>query len=199
MRYFTSDLHLGSRTLAELRGFGDDVEAYDACIASMLAALGKDDELWLLGDLCEPDLEEVVRLREMIPCTTAHVVIGNHDSRTAFATSGLFDSVEHYGEVGTVSRDGYRFVMSHYPMLHWNGKVDGAYMLHGHIHSLPVGGYRAGEPPCPEICDDGRGFCLPGCNESNREAGIRRYDVGVDANRYRLVSAEEIVAFFAER
>ena len=30
---------------------------------------------------------------------------------------------------------GHRLVMSHYPMLSWNGKARGAIMLHGHIHS----------------------------------------------------------------
>ena len=40
------------------------------------------------------------------------------------------------------------------------------------------------------------GFGLRGYNDHNRMQGIRRYDVGVDANDYRPVSAEDIVAFF---
>ena len=44
-------------------------------------------------------------------------------------------------------------------------------MLHGHIHS--DGSY----------------------NLSNREAGIKRYDVGVDANKYLPVSIKQIEEF----
>lgn len=45
-------------------------------------------------------------------------------------------------------------------------------MLHGHIHS--TGEY----------------------NERNRVEGIRRYDVGVDANHFYPVSLDEIWEFF---
>lgn len=48
----------------------------------------------------------------------------------------------------------------------------GSYMLHGHIHS--TGDY----------------------NLQNRERGVFRYDVGVDANQFTPVSLEQIVDFF---
>jgi calcineurin-like phosphoesterase family protein len=49
----------------------------------------------------------------------------------------------------------------------------GTIMCHGHIHSKPD------------------------YNERNRSIGIRRYDVGVDANNFRPVALEDIVEFFA--
>jgi calcineurin-like phosphoesterase family protein len=79
-------------------------------------------------------------------------------------------------------------------MLDWDRAYHGSYMLHGHIHSMPAGEQRVGLPAPPDR--DGGGFGLRGYNERNRELGIRRYDVGVDANGYAPVSAEEIVAFF---
>ena len=195
MRYFTSDLHLGDKTVARWRGF-DDIDAHDALVAAGLATLRADDELWLLGDLCKANLDGVRSLREHIPCSHVHVVVGNHDSRSRFVTSGLFDSVEYYDQVGKVAREGYKFVMSHYPMLDWDRAFHGSYMLHGHIHSLPAEGYPGKEPPLPRGREDG-GFGIMGYNEWNREHGIRRYDVGVDANHYLPVSAEQILAFFA--
>lgn len=33
-------------------------------------------------------------------------------------------------------------------------------------------------------------------NEKNRAEGIRRYDVGVDANNYLPVSVKQIIGFF---
>lgn len=36
----------------------------------------------------------------------------------------------------------------------------------------------------------------PDYNERNRERGILRYDVGIDANEYCPVSRDDILAFF---
>lgn len=196
MRYFTADLHLGDKTVARLRGYGDNVDAHDALVASALATPAEDDELWLLGDLCDPSPEGAATLRELIPCREVHVVVGNHDSRSVFEESGLYDSVEHYAKIEPGPEGGYEFVMSHYPMTNWEDKLKGSYMLHGHIHSLPEAGYPEGEPPCPQAEKEDNGFSIPGYNESNRAQGLRRFDVGVDANHFRLVSAEEVVAFF---
>lgn len=57
-------------------------------------------------------------------------------------------------------------------MLSWPKSYHGSFMLHGHIHS------------------DGL------YNLSNLEAGIKRYDVGVDANGYYPVSLNQIENFF---
>ena len=112
-------------------------------------------------------------------------------------------------QVGKVTKDGYKFVMSHYPMLDWDRAFHGSYMLHGHIHSIPAGGAfspkvgESGQPspvadaPVPDVRTN-RGFGLRGYNEWNRDNGIRRYDVGVDANGYTPVSAEQIVAFLPD-
>ena len=197
MRYFTADLHLGDKTVARWRGFGDDVAAHDEVIVhGIVSRVSADDEIWLLGDLCKPNLAGVTALRELLPCSRVHVVVGNHDARSRFVTCGLFDTVDYYAQVGKVSREGYKFVMSHYPMLDWDRAGHGSYMLHGHIHSLPAGGYPEGSAPCPRRNEDG-GMGLPGYNEWNRDHGIRRFDVGVDACGYKPVSDAEIVAFFA--
>lgn len=34
-------------------------------------------------------------------------------------------------------------------------------------------------------------------NLAMRDAGVRRFDIGVDANRFFPVAAEDVVAFFA--
>ena len=197
MRFFTSDLHIGDKAIARWRGF-ESVESHDELLLSRLCErVCADDELWILGDICKPTVAAARALREAIPCEVVHVVIGNHDTGSKFVTCGGWASVDYYAQVGKVAREGYKFVMSHYPMLDWDRAYHGSYMLHGHIHSL-----SAGEPqdglPAPAGRSNG-GFGLRGYNEWNRAHGIRRYDVGVDANGYAPVSAEQIVAFFAER
>ena len=89
--------------------------------------------------------------------------------------------------------EGYKFVMSHYPMLDWDRSYHGAYMLHGHIHSLPEQAPEPGTLPAPAASREG-GMGLRGYNARNAQLGIRRYDVGVDANGYVPVSDREIIA-----
>ena len=196
MRYFTSDLHIGDKTIARWRGF-DSVEAHDALLLGRLAdCLEADDELWILGDVCKPTVAAVRALREALSCERVHIVIGNHDTGAKFLTCGGYASVDYYAQVGKVAREGYKFVMSHYPMLDWDRAFHGSYMLHGHVHSLPAEEVREGLP-APADRSNG-GFGLRGYNEWNREHGVRRYDVGVDANGYAPVSDDQIVAFFPD-
>lgn len=202
MRYFTSDLHLGDKTIARWRGF-QSVRAHDELITAGLQRLAPEDELWILGDVCKPNVAAARALREAIPCERVHIVIGNHDTGAKFLTCGGYASVDYYAQVGKVAVEGYKFVMSHYPMLDWDRAFHGSYMLHGHIHSLPKEGAAenpaaentAEDLPAPRDRSNG-GFGLRGYNDWNRANAIRRYDVGVDANGYRPVSAEQIVAFF---
>ena len=72
----------------------------------------------------------------------------------------------------TASVNGQYFVMMHYPMLSWPKRNSGSIQLHGHIHA------RADY------------------NEGNRAEGIRRYDVGVDANNFYPVSVKQVIDFF---
>lgn len=191
MRYFTADLHIAEKSIARWRGF-ENVAAHDAFVLGRLAeTVGLDDELWILGDVARSTVEAVGRVRAALSCAHVHIVLGNHDVASKFVTVGGFDEVVTYGSVGKVSREGYKFCLSHYPMLDWDRAINGAYMLHGHIHSRPP--LPAGTVADP---DDFDATFRRGYNEQNRDAGIRRYDVGVDANDYRPVSADHILAFF---
>lgn len=194
MRYFTSDLHLGDKTIARWRGFSS-ISEHDELIRAGLGRLTAEDELWILGDVCQANVAAARELRDAIACERVHIVIGNHDTGSKFETCGGFASVDYYAQVGKVAREGYKFVMSHYPMLDWDRAFHGSYMLHGHIHSLPTEAPE-GLPSPPDRAHNG--FGQRGYNEWNREHGIRRYDVGVDANGYAPVSDVQIVAFFPD-
>lgn len=199
VRWFTSDLHIGDRAIARWRGFGEDVEAHDDLILGRLeACLQARDELWILGDVCRPRVEDVVHLRAALPCEHVNIIVGNHDSRSKFTTVQGFERVDYYGHVGKHKRDGYRFVLSHYPMLDWDRAYHGAFMLHGHIHSLPAEQEsRPGHGVVPPDRNHG-GMGMSGYNQQMRDAACRRYDVGVDANDYAPVSAEQIIAYLGD-
>lgn len=176
MIYFTSDLHLNHARIIELanRPFGSVEEMNDTIIGNINDTVGADDTLWVLGDVCMgmTKTQDARKLLETLECKDVHLVMGNHDPRRRrdeLIEAG-FATVSDYEELRIGSRR--MAVLCHYPLMSWNGSARGAYMLHGHIHATAE------------------------YNEQNRRDGIRRYDVGVDANGYRPVSIERIKEFF---
>lgn len=173
MIWFTSDLHLGHNNIIRHcnRPFRDAQQMDAALIASINARVARSDELYILGDFTMYGSREQVRTyRSRLFCDQVHLVLGNHDKRFAQAGDETpFSTERDYAEI---KNDGLRLCCSHYPMLSWHGMNRGAIMLHGHIHAYAAYNLR------------------------NRERGILRYDVGVDAHGYEPVSAAAIAEFF---
>ena len=178
MIYLTADLHLGHTGVFGLspRPFSCIEETAEALLASLNAAVGPKDTLYVLGDFTmRTKAEDVLAYASSIRCRNKVLVRGNHDQARALADA--FSEVLDYKEI----RFDRRLVcMSHYPMMDWNrctkdyppppGKK-GSVMAHGHIHSVG-----------------------PSLNLANLVRGVWRWDVGVDANGYAPVALEEIVA-----
>lgn len=197
MLWFTADLHLGHQNILHL-GEGRPFESLERMEAYLINAINDrvsyTDELWVLGDFYMNATPEKVRpYLERIVCPNVYLIRGNHDRHYAQEEgSKLFTSVDDYAEIGKPSKDGYRIVLSHYPMLDWNRMYHGSYMLHGHIHSQPTGDAKKHLGPLFATHE----HAIPGYNDWNRTNGIRRYDVGVDANDFAPVSWQQIEKFF---
>ena len=200
MIWFTSDLHLKHPSIIHL-GNGRPFDSLQRMEAYLIDAINDhvspDDTLWVLGDFYMRGTPgKVAPYLERIACADVRLVRGNHDRLFGYGGGGFegrrFSSVSDYAELADPLGDGSRFVLSHYPMLDWDRMYHGSYMLHGHIHSWPAG--DAAKFVGPRFVTHEHG--LLGYNGWNRANGIRRYDVGVDANGYAPVSAEDIVAFF---
>lgn len=175
MIWFTSDLHLGHEKIIGYahRPF-PDAEAMGAAIVRALnERVGRDDTLWVLGDVCmgRDKPRSCASLLSRLSCRDVRLVRGNHDphDREALLAAG-FSQVEDLVEIGLGGKQ--RAVLCHYPLLSWSRMRHGSWMLHGHIHS------------------EGMAH-----NEGERAAGMARYDVGVDANGFAPVSADELGAF----
>ena len=177
MLWFTADLHLGHAGIIGYcdRPFSSVEEMDEAIIANINAVVAPDDELWVLGDFTGHASRGRVRgLRGRIRCRHVSLVHGNHDPYVPDGQwEGIWELDRAYCDRPR-SPAGRRMVLCHYPICDWRGQRRGSYMLHGHIHS--------------------RG---PAYNRRMRDAGILRYDVGVDANGFRPVSAAEIDRWFA--
>ncbi len=169
MIYFTSDLHLGHAGIipACLRPFRDVKDMNETLIANYNAIVGKNDTVYILGDLSyKVPVEAIPNLLARLKGTKI-LIRGNHDNRSC---DDLYKYVKDFERI-TV--EGMDLTLMHYPMLSWPNRRRGAVHLHGHIHAS----YEY--------------------NETNRDLGIRRFDVGIDANNFFPVSAKQIREFFA--
>lgn len=167
MIYFTSDLHLGHEAVIRMqnRPFVNADEMNRVLIDNYNSVVHKDDTVYLLGDICFRI--GVEKANELIASLKGkkYLIRGNHDKKY---DESLFEDIRDFM---TISVNGLHISLMHYPMLSWPRSHYGSIMLHGHIHS--------------DVS----------YNISNREAGIKRYDVGVDANDYMPVSIKQIEDF----
>lgn len=175
MIFFTSDTHFGHARCVEFanRPYEAVGQMNDSLVDAVNSRVGVDDELYILGDYSfKMTVADAYELRKKIACKRVHLIPGNHDKDwTQPAVSGAF-IVEP--PICILKVDGLKIVMSHFPMADWQGMSHGSWHLHGHIHSIG-GAY----------------------NLFNREQGLLRYDVGVDANAYAPVSLAELREWFS--
>ena len=139
MMWFTADLHLGDTNILHDmdRPFDSVEEMNRKVIDAINECVAVDDRLYILGDFTyRLPLAEAVRLRERIACQNVTLIRGNHDGDWEDPdVPQIWEDVRDYLEIAPGYAKGHRLVLSHYPMLSWNGKARGAIMLHGHIHS----------------------------------------------------------------
>lgn len=149
--FLWSDLHLGHRYVAALRGY-DDVAEHDAALADAWAsAVGPRDTVWVLGDVCLGNFEtKAAPLLSRLP-GQKHLVLGNHDEGHPAHRGWLnrqrryhpvFDSVH---TAASVRHGGSQVLLSHFPydgdhedveerFAQWRLPDLGAELLHGHLH-----------------------------------------------------------------
>lgn len=174
MIWFTSDLHLGHNAVINMqhRPYKDAAEMNNALIHNINECVKKNDKLYILGDVSHHITPE--ETNELVSRINGrkYLLLGNHDvvgePEICPYDASLFEFVGNYLKINDY---GMNIIMMHYPMLTWPKVTAGSVMLHGHIHSDKS------------------------YNEANKRYGIRRYDVGVDANDYYPVSIETIKAF----
>lgn len=169
MIWFTSDLHLGHRSVINMcnRPF-ENVEAMnEILIQNFNQRVKKNDTVYILGDIAHRT--PLVEVNQLIGRLNGKKILcrGNHDKAY---NPELFEGIYDFWGINV---NGVNISLMHYPMMEWPKSRHGSLHLHGHIHSKSA------------------------YNLQQKENGILRYDVGVDANNFYLVSMEEILEFFA--
>lgn len=168
MIYFTSDLHLGHENAIKFqnRPFKSVEEMNKTLICNYNSVVQPNDTVYILGDLAfKIPVDEADRLISKLN-GRKYLVRGNHDKRY---DESLFEEITDYKEIGEYSE---HFILMHYPMLEWKRQHRGSIQLHGHMHNVGLD-----------------------YNLECRANGIRRFDVGVDANNFYPVSITTIIDF----
>ncbi len=177
MIYVTADLHFSHDNIIRHcdRPFRDVDAMNEKLIQNWNSLVKPDDEVYVLGDVTMKGPDQAFSLLSRL-VGKKYLIRGNHDN---FVDNDewqqyqwVFGWVKDYFEL-TV--DNQVFVLCHYPFLEWNQQRRGAIHLHGHQHNHAD------------------------YNLQKRKQGLRRYDVGVDANGYTPLALKQIISFFASR
>lgn len=168
MIYFTSDLHLGHANIIKHcnRPFFSVNEMTSVLIDNINKTVDqRKDELYILGDFTfYGGVDDVRALRNRIACRRVHFIRGNHDKD--HAQHHIFCEYTDYKELRCEKR---KLILFHYPILSWNG-LHRTHVIHLHGHQHNSATY----------------------NKNNIRNGILRFDIGVDANDFKPVSADTI-------
>jgi len=129
-RFFTSDTHFGDHRTINIhkRPFASVVEMDAVLLSRWNESVGRDDEVWHLGDFCRRGADSEALLAALNG--VKHLVRGNNDPPETLAARG-WASVCDYAEI---EEEGRLLVLCHYPFRSWNGQHKGALDLHGHSH-----------------------------------------------------------------
>lgn len=144
--FFCSDPHYSHQNLIKnlsrwktgaIRDFQSINHHNDTLVANINNTVGKNDVLFILGDIAFGGFENIKIFMDRIVCDEVHLIYGNHDEhiinnrndiRKSFTTSTFYREI---------TIDGKLIVNFHYPIREWNGAHKGAYHLYGHQHNLP--------------------------------------------------------------
>lgn len=173
MIYFTSDLHFYHEKIIQHtnRPFASREEMNKKLIQNWNKRVKDFDEIYILGDLTMKGASYAEEVLTQLN-GKKYLIRGNHDrfiNQPDF-NPNLFVWIKEYAEL---TYQNQRFILFHYPIQEWNGFFRGSIHLHGHQHNHSDYNYE------------------------NLEKGLKRFDVGVDANEMEPVSVEDILAFFS--
>ena len=141
MIYFTSDLHLGHSNIIKLIGrpFEDIDEMNRVLIQNWNAVVGKNDEVYILGDFSyKANVADVNAWLKKLN-GVKYLIKGNHDKylNSPDFKQSAFKWVKDYF---VLPYNGVKFVLFHYPIQEWDGYFKKTVHLHGHVHTRLVRG-----------------------------------------------------------
>lgn len=134
MNYYISDLHFNCTNSYENRTL-----LYDNLIKeNWNKVITNADDIYILGDIgrigSNKDNEYLISLISTLK-GKKHLIIGNHDKIKDLRLKQLFVEIVDYKEITDTSNGkSIKLVLSHYPILIWNGQHKNTILIYGHTH-----------------------------------------------------------------
>lgn len=143
MNYYISDLHLFYESQLDNGGKNFDNRPYktlDEMHSDILNRWNKKitngDTVYILGDISKRGRNDALIALVSQFKGRKVLVKGNHDDVSDYRYQQLFAEICDYKEVSdSISGKNYKLVLSHYPILMWNGQRRGNVLLYGHVHN----------------------------------------------------------------
>lgn len=133
--FYISDLHIGCMNKYEGRSLETDKELKEKWNKTVTNA----DTVYILGDIgrCGTNKDNEYLVSFIATLKGKKILVrGNHDRLDDIRIKQLFTEICDYKEItDSFGGKSYKLVLSHYPILMWNGQHKGAIHLYGHLHS----------------------------------------------------------------
>ena len=141
MKYYISDLHLNHKNVTaegknfDNRPFNTLDEMHEAILKNWNSRVTNSDTVYLLGDSIWKLNEEMIGLMAKLKGQKV-AIKGNHDNFNDIRYKQLFSEICDYKEVSdNIQGDNRMVVLSHFPIMMWNGQQRDWIHLYGHVHN----------------------------------------------------------------
>lgn len=162
--FFCSDPHYSHKNIIKNlstweSGANRDFESIshhnDTLINNINNTVGKDDVLFILGDVAFGGFENVAEFMKRIVCNEVHLILGNHDKHIKSNRNNINNCFTTVNTRVEVFIDDDMFVLDHYPIREWENCWRGAYHLYGHQHNLTSTRFSNGDNRSMDVGFDG--------------------------------------------
>lgn len=189
INYYISDTHFGWTNKYEGRTLEHDKilkENWNSIVTNA-------DNVYILGDIGKIGKNaDTERLIEIIATLKGKktLIVGNHDSLKDVRLKQLFVEVVPYKEIiDNYNGLNHNLVLSHYPILMWNGQHKGTIHLYGHVHKTDEWNvYKNSLKYLNEYFKDKTLKGYTDCPEA------KAYNVGAMLYDYKPVTLKEIIS-----
>ena len=143
MNYYISDMHLFCKSQTQEgrlnfdnRPFKNTEEMHLHFLQEWNTEITNGDTTYILGDMSlRGRNDELLALVAQLKGKKV-LIKGNHDDLSDYRYKQLFHEICDYKEItDCIGGTAYKLVLSHYPVLMWNGQHKGTILLYGHTHS----------------------------------------------------------------
>lgn len=142
MKYYISDMHFFHKNVTkegnnfDNRPFNSLAEMHQYMKEKWNSKITNGDTVYILGDIAMRGTnEELIALVAQLKGRKV-LIKGNHDDVSDMRYKNIFEEIYDYKEITDyVDQDAYKLVLSHYPILMWNGQHRGTIHLYGYTHN----------------------------------------------------------------